>query len=213
MTVTHRRATTVFNRSNYTILDVTDLSTPTPTNFTADDLFGFYDVIMNVNLTETNWQTSSAFGILRGLANFLHRNQDNELDSGGGSRQLRLQAYLSTPFAVFNNAWLGLPDDADSVMGKSVALAVPGYRVFPSLLRTKCSWLLHPSHYICLWLVDCFHYFGASWRYHWPWLQRHLKYLSIQRSISLQRSQCPRGMTYIRGLRYFENLSQMCLQN
>jgi len=128
MTVTNRRATTIFNRSNYTIMDVTDLSDPTPTNYTEEELFGFYDVIMNVNLTQTNWQFSSSFGLFKSLADYLRRNQDNELDSGGGSREARLQAFLATPWAIFNNAWLGMPDDA-TVMGKRVALAVPGYRV------------------------------------------------------------------------------------
>jgi hypothetical protein len=67
------------------------------------------------------------------MANFLQRNQDNQLDSGGGSRQLRLQEFLATPFAVFNNAWFSLPGDV-SEMGKSVALAVPGYRVSSLLM-------------------------------------------------------------------------------
>jgi len=109
-------------------MDVTDLSDPTPTNYTEEELFGFYDVIMNVNLTQTNWQFSSSFGLFKSLADYLRRNQDNELDSGGGSREARLQAFLATPWAIFNNAWLGMPDDA-TVMGKRVALAVPGYRV------------------------------------------------------------------------------------
>jgi hypothetical protein len=69
------------------------------------------------------------------MANFLQRNQDNQLDSGGGSRQLRLQEFLATPFAVFNNAWFSLPGDNVTEMGKSVALAVPGYRVSPRLIR------------------------------------------------------------------------------
>lgn len=129
MTVTNRRATTVFNRFNYTILEISDLSKSTPMNYTANDLFGFYDVIMNVNLTQENWQFSSPFGLVKGLANYLLVGQDIELDSGGGSRQLRLQSFLATPFAVFNMAWLHLADDA-SVMGKTIALAVPGYRVF-----------------------------------------------------------------------------------
>src|SRR5437764_8262725 len=128
MTVSSRKATTVFNRSNYTILDITNLSPPVSVIYTPADLFGFYDIILNVNVSRPNWQYSTPFSLLFSLGNYLHRNQDNQLDSGGGSRQLRLQAFLATPFAVFNNAWFTLPDDSSN-MGKSVALAAPGYRV------------------------------------------------------------------------------------
>lgn len=128
MTISTRKATTVFNRGNYTILDIIDLSPPTPVIYTPADLFGFYDIILNVNLSRPNWQYSTPFSLLFSLANYLHINQENQLDSGGGSRQIRLQAFLATPFAVFNNAWFSLPEDSGT-MGKSVALAIPGYRV------------------------------------------------------------------------------------
>lgn len=136
MTISKRRATTVFNRFNYTILDVTDLSDPVPVTYTPDDLFGFYDIILNVNLSQTNWEYSMSFALLYSIGNFLHQNQDNQLDSGGASRQSRLQEFLATPIAIFNNAWFLLPDDA-TTMGKSVALAVPGYRVPPPLNDVK----------------------------------------------------------------------------
>jgi hypothetical protein len=135
MTISTRRATTVFNRSNYTILDIIDLSSPIPAIYAPSDLFAFYDIIFNVNTTQTNWQYSTPFSLLFSMANFLQRNQDNQLDSGGGSRQLRLQEFLATPFAVFNNVWFSLPGDDVSEMGKSVALAVPGYRVSSLLKR------------------------------------------------------------------------------
>ena len=134
MTISTRRATTIFYRSNYTILDIIDLSSPSLAAYTPSDLFAFYDIILNVNSTQTNWQYSTQFSLLFSLANFLQINQDNQLDSGGGSRQSRLQAFLATPFAVFNNAWFSLPDDASN-MGKSVGLAVPGYRVCSLLKR------------------------------------------------------------------------------
>src|SRR5947207_12710299 len=41
MTVSQRRASAVFDRFNFTITDVIDLSDPVPTNYTAKDFFTF----------------------------------------------------------------------------------------------------------------------------------------------------------------------------
>jgi hypothetical protein len=138
MTVLSRRATTIFDRSNYTILEITDLTDPVPTSYSPADLFGFYDLLLNVNETKQNWQYTTQFSLLFSLASYLHINQDNQLDSGGESRQLQLQAFLATPFAVFNDASFVLPDtvpDDPSIMGKQVGLAVPGYRVLSNSPR------------------------------------------------------------------------------
>ena len=53
MTISKRRASTVYSRSNFGILDVTDLSDPSPVIYTPDDFFGFYDIILTVNLNQT----------------------------------------------------------------------------------------------------------------------------------------------------------------
>jgi len=59
MTISERRATTTYDRSNLTIMDVVDLSPPIPTNYTAEDFFFFYDIIFATNQNQSNFSTTA----------------------------------------------------------------------------------------------------------------------------------------------------------
>ena len=132
MTVTQRRATTIYSRSDFTIIDVIDLSDPSPVDYTPEEFFAFYEIIFNVDVNQTNWEFSTQFSFLESVASLL-TDVDETIQSGGGNIQLRLQGFLACPLAVFNSAVLG-PVNSELIgqMGKSLAFTSPSYRVFPN---------------------------------------------------------------------------------
>ena len=129
MTISERRATTVFDRSNLTIIDILDLSDPTPTNYTADDFFAFYDLFLMVNETEPFYNITAQYSLLTILMAVINGNGENWFDIGDVSGVSSLQQLLATIPLIFNSAFWGFPLSSNLNMGKSVALAVPGYRV------------------------------------------------------------------------------------
>jgi hypothetical protein len=138
MTISQRRASTVYNRFNYTIEDITDLSDPTPMDYTPDDFFTFYPEILAVNQSQTNWSSSVKYRFLLMISAFLQSYQDNQIESGANPRLLKLYAFLATPIAIFNDAWSSrqTPD-----MGNTIAVADSSYRVSPRNAHLICSWL------------------------------------------------------------------------
>jgi hypothetical protein len=138
MTISKRRASTVYNRFNFTITDVTDLSAPSPVQYHTDDFFVFYDILFAIDQNQADWPKSTQFTFLGSIAGFLGKLEFNQIDTGEGAQQLRLQEFLATPIALYTNAWRGEPAGPD--MGKSLALAVPSYRVCYSKQALICSW-------------------------------------------------------------------------
>lgn len=116
MTILERRASTVYNRPDFNVLEVMDLSNQSPKIYSPQDFFGFYNIVLNIDDTRPNFWQSSQYSLLYTLSVYLQRNQDNQLDSGGGTRKLRLHRFSS---------------DIVSGLGTAIAMAVPGYRVCP----------------------------------------------------------------------------------
>lgn len=121
MTISQRRATTVFDRSNFTITELISLSDPTPTNYTPEDFFHFYKIIFAVDENQTNYTATIQFLFLFTVASFLVQQATES-----AADLLRLQQFLATPILVFNNVEYGGPT---LDMGKSVSLSIPSYRV------------------------------------------------------------------------------------
>ena len=130
MTISERRASAVFNRFNFTITDVIDLSDPTPTDYAADDFFVFYKIIFAVNESNINSFQSTQYLFLTSVASYLRDEVDTQLETGTDDRLSRLQEFLAVPVVLFNNINYGGPTFN---MGKSVTLATPSYRVPPML--------------------------------------------------------------------------------
>jgi hypothetical protein len=137
MTISQRRASTVYNRFNYTIEDIIDLSVPTPMDYTPDDFFTFYSQIFAVNPNETNWSSSVQYRFLLMISAFLESYQDNQIESGADPRLLKLHAFLATPIAIFNDAW---SSEESPNMGDTIAVADSSYRVTPLNAPLMCSW-------------------------------------------------------------------------
>lgn len=137
MTISERRASTVFNRFNFTIMDVIDLSPPVPTNYTPDDFFLFYEIIFSADESQPDLLETIKYQFLTSVASFLRDDISTESETGTDDRLSRLQELLCVPLVVFNNVVYGGPT---SNMGKSVTLSIPSYRVSSTL-----SCLLTPS--------------------------------------------------------------------
>lgn len=131
MTIFKRRGSTVWNRSNFTVTDVVNLSDPSPVEYSPDDFFEFYDLILAVDPNTTEWLLTSQYALLLTTSAFVAYNGDYQIDSASYTRDFRLQEFLATPIAIFNNAFqrYRMPDG----MGKSLTLVVPSYRVDTAL--------------------------------------------------------------------------------
>ena len=128
MTISERRATTIFDRSNLTIMDVVDLSPPIPTNYTAEDFFFFYDIIFAANQNQENFSTTAQFLLMTTVATFINQTV-TDTSFGFQATSSNLQQLLATPLLVYNYVVWGPPPTIN--MGNSMALAVPSYRVLP----------------------------------------------------------------------------------
>jgi len=131
MAITRRRATTAFDRSNLTITDILDISEPIPTNYTANDFFIFYDILFSVNQSEPYYDLTAQYLMMTALHSDINGDgrRINSFDIGLLGSLLDLQQLLAAIPLLFNSMFWELPVALDVSMGKSVALAIPRYRV------------------------------------------------------------------------------------
>ncbi len=144
MTILSRNASTVFNRTDFNILQVMDLSPPIPQLYAPNVFFSFFDVIFSINTTQPDFDQSSQYALLFMLSNYLQRSRDDLLDTGGGTRKLRLQDFLATPIAVFNDGRFPVSnEDVVPGMGTSISMAVPGYQVCLPPLKASNTYVVN----------------------------------------------------------------------
>jgi len=128
VSVNQRFATTVYDRSNYTILEVLELSEPVSANYTPQEFFQFYDMALDFSS-----DTSS------GVTNFMFFQAINYDINGQSSGQLdlveitaHLRRLIVVPISVFNSRFLdplGTSDIPSENMNRPAALAVGEDRV------------------------------------------------------------------------------------
>jgi len=143
LTISGRTASTVFDRFNYTIIDVINLSPATPTHYTAEDFFTFYDIIFAVNesMPDLNWAFSTQYQFLLGIATFLNDPTLVQAGADTVARMTRLYEFLATPVFLFNNAVFG---NRTNTPGASLSVAGRGFQVLPlhkSGISLTSSWL------------------------------------------------------------------------
>ena len=129
MTIYERRATTIFDRSNLTIVDILEISNPTPTSYTPDDFFVFYDIIFSVNETEPYYNLTSQYLLIEIIVSSLNQIGKNPFDIGEVGGVAKLQELLAAIPLIFNSMYWQFPFDSNVNMGKSIAFAIPSYRV------------------------------------------------------------------------------------
>ena len=142
MTISKRRASTVYNRSNFSIIDITNLSSPIPVVYEPIDFFRLYDAIFSgIDPNQTSGKLTTQFDLLTSIASYLEYSADNQIESNGGARQLRLQEFLATPITIFTDSWRGR-ETVD--MGNTLVLAVPGYKVLSCLDHFNLQLVIAP---------------------------------------------------------------------
>ena len=130
MTISERHATTVFDRSNLTIIDILSISDPTPTNYTPNDFFVFYDILFAVNETEPFYNVTAQYLLLTIVVSTLNNNRWSAFGIGDAGSVSELQQLLSSIPLIFNSMYWQFPFSSENLnMGKSIALAIPTYRV------------------------------------------------------------------------------------
>jgi len=135
MTISERRASTVFDRSNFTITEIISLSDPKPTNYTPEDFFHFYAIVFAVDENQANYTSTIQYLFLYSIASFLiEQVTERAVDLA------RLRQFLATPLLIFNNVEYGGPTFD---MGKSVSLAIPSYRVPLTISNAQLIHLVH----------------------------------------------------------------------
>jgi hypothetical protein len=131
MTIIQRRASTVFNRYNYTILDVLEPSaTWNYTDYGPEDFFPIFNDTFAVNLSNPNWVSSTQYAFLNYVWTYLSGRINSTATTGADEGLSKLRSLFAVPIIEFNNVVYGgpVPDD----LGKSFGLARISYRVrFP----------------------------------------------------------------------------------
>ena len=131
MAVSSRRATTIFDRVNSSIIDIIDFSDPEPMNYTADDFFTFYDQVFHLPKDMPGWNISTQYFFLLSVESFLGYPTGTENGTGNNDLLSRLQDFLATPVFLYNNVvYKGGPTPD---MGTQASLGYSSYRVNHSL--------------------------------------------------------------------------------
>jgi hypothetical protein len=126
--ISQRRATTVYDRQNSSIIDILDFTAPQPMNYTADDFFQLYDSVFAVPLLQ-QWNISTQYFFLLSISEFLSDQAGTENGTGNEDQLSRLQDFLATPVFLFNNVVYSQNGGPTPDMGTQAALATPSYRV------------------------------------------------------------------------------------
>jgi len=131
MTIIKRRATTVFDRYNYTILDVIELDENwETTNYGSEDFLALFDSVFHFDPTQPDWSTSVQFSFVNTLAAYLTNRIQKQEVSGADEGLSSLRALFAVPILEFNNVVFGGPYSDD--LGSSISLAKISYRVTPT---------------------------------------------------------------------------------
>lgn len=90
MSIFKRHGSTVIDRLNLTVLDVTELTDPQPVPYTPDNFFAFYDYVFKVDVNLPDFDTSAGYSFLLNIVTYLEVSTDkNELELLGGFLQIR----------------------------------------------------------------------------------------------------------------------------
>ena len=107
-------------------MDITNLSAPEATEYEPETFFQFYDIVLEVDETQSSWFSTTEYLLLTSIASYLRDDVDTEAPTEGDDRLSKLQEFLVTPILVFNNVVYGGPVEN---MGRTATLAVPSYKV------------------------------------------------------------------------------------
>jgi hypothetical protein len=151
LSITEYTATTVYDRTNFTILDVTEMSNPTPVSYSPGDFFAVFDHALAVSLLDgTNAIDVQFLFYLTPLLEWAQKNAINDY------RQLELlRQFMTVPLLVYTNQFMNAPDSKQLPVplenqNRSAALVTVGYQVRPCLslaILMGTSWSFLPFHF------------------------------------------------------------------
>ena len=122
-TITQRNATTVYATSNYTILDVYDLSEASPTNFTAAMFLQVFDSVFSISNATPS--INSDFNSMIQLGSVSFPSNDSVIDV---QLVTHLERIIALPVSVYNDNFLngaygGLPPNQKATVRGAFATA------------------------------------------------------------------------------------------
>jgi hypothetical protein len=129
MYITKRFGSTVFDRRNFSVIDVTDLSEPIDVAYEPNDFFTLYEAIFNISVTGTVAQFTTSYSFLRTVSAYLQSTGDVHLAELKRSGHNMLDEFLVAPLVVYNDAYQGMDVSEPDNLGKTLALAEASYRV------------------------------------------------------------------------------------
>jgi len=122
-------ATTVYDRTNDTILQVLDLTNPLPTNYSAEDFLKVFDLALEVDFVP-GYLNSTQYQNLEYLAVWFVPSATYDVDY---AKLLQLNQFIATPIQVFNYQFLQTPGISLIVppenLNKTGDLVKPRYQV------------------------------------------------------------------------------------
>ena len=136
VTITQRLATTVYDRTNLTIIDIFELSTPTPTSYAPSDFFPIFGLALDFDTRALDNIHYTAFQYLEYLTTFV-QEQLALSRNAGFEGTLALRQLMATPVLVFNNQFIEQNTDhslPSENLNRTATLVVPGYQVRDILL-------------------------------------------------------------------------------
>lgn len=98
-------ATTVYDRTNDTVLQVLDMTDPLPTNYSAEDFLKVFDLALEVDFVP-GYQNSTQYQNLEYLAVWFVPSATYDVDY---SKLLQLNQFIATPIQVLNYQFLQTP--------------------------------------------------------------------------------------------------------
>jgi len=127
--VTGWQATTVYDRTNDTILQVLDLTNPLPTNYSAEDFLKVFDLALEIDFAP-GFLNSTQYQNLEYLAVWFVPSANYDVDY---AKLLQLNQFIATPIQVFNYQFFQSPGIPLIVplenLNKTGDLAKPRYQV------------------------------------------------------------------------------------
>jgi hypothetical protein len=177
VSITKRWAKTVFDRYEYTILDVTLSDTWQPANYTRDNFTLFFDAIFTIRLDEQGYNTSTQLDFLVLTYRYFVSRINSTETQGADEGLSKLRSLFAAQMLVFNNVNYGqgpIPDD----LGKTISLAKVSYRV-PFLSISAYFEVIIPLYtalifalfavFMCIWclvvLAGCLFVQTLDWSY------------------------------------------------
>jgi hypothetical protein len=129
VTIIKRHSTTAFDRFNYTILDVLDLSHNWEhTNYSPSDFNPIFDAVFSVDITLPGWNISTQCDFLHHTWKYFASRVNSTRNSGAVEGLAKLRSLFAVPVLEFNNVVYDvspLPTD----LGKAIGIANVSYRV------------------------------------------------------------------------------------